>query len=572
MAIYHLSVKIISRSQGRSAVAAAAYRAAEKMENEYDGIVHDFRKKGWVAQREILVPEHAPLEYSDRCMLWNAVEKSEKRKTAQLAREIEIALPRELSLPQQIELLRQYIEDKFVAEGMCADYVIHNPPLRDDKNRPVDYAGNLLKDKKDFIFPNPHAHIMLTMRPIDKNGKWEAKSATEYVCIRDGIEVGMTAEEFKSKKEDGWQKQYQYQDGKKKIWLTDEEGKRRNLTRVSKTPKQSKFGRQNPTVERWNNPERIFEWRDSWAFYCNRYLQEAKIDASIDARSFAEQGREELPTVHLGVEANAMDKRADRMERVGKSGTRSEAGQINREIRRYNELIRKLQELTGQFTKLIQEKLSTLRAALIGVECQIAAAKEKLSDESRKCYHLLGQYIKTYDIYQEKIERLENEKTGIAQTAMETGFFEIKKRRELQVKEKENQRKMEMLKKLQEQLAGQYGFEEKQFPHIRKEYNRLEYVGRFEQMEQSAKKEKIDLMRQYKNVWQEAGEEYQEADGKLESMQAKKQGREILDRIYEGQIEEKFYQAAVEKVDNELKQITESNSKEDIRKKARRFM
>ena len=155
---------------------------------------------------------------------------------------------------------------------------------------------------------------------------------------------------------------------------------------------------------------------------------------------------------------------------------------------------------------------------------------------------------------------------------METGFFEIKKRRELQVKEKENQRKIEMLKKLQEQLAGQYGFEEKQFPHIRKEYNRLEYVGRFEQMEQSAKKEKIDLMRQYKNVWQEAGEEYQEADGKLESMQAKKQGREILDRIYEGQIEEKFYQAAVEKVDNELKQITESNSKEDIRKKARRFM
>ena len=348
MAIYHLSVKIISRSQGRSAVAAAAYRAAEKMENEYDGIVHDFRKKGWVVQREILLPEHAPIEYSDRCMLWNAVEKSEKRKTAQLAREIEIALPRELSLPQQIELLRQYIEDKFVAEGMCADYVIHNPPLRDDKNRPVDYAGNLLKDKKDFIFPNPHAHIMLTMRPIDENGKWEAKSATEYVCIRDGIEVGMTAEEFKSKKEDGWQKQYQYQEGKKKIWLTDEEGRRRNLTRISKTPKQSKFGCQNPTVERWNSPERVFEWRDSWASYCNRYLCKAKIDASIDARSFAEQGREELPTVHLGVEANAMDKRADRMERVGKSGTRSEAGQINREIRAvYQVDSRKIVNVTG---------------------------------------------------------------------------------------------------------------------------------------------------------------------------------------------------------------------------------
>lgn len=91
-------------------------------------------------------------------MLWNAVEKSEKRKTAQLAREIEIALPRELSLPQQIELLRQYIEDKFVAEGMCADYVIHNPPLRDDKNRPVDYAGNLLKIRKTSFSESPCAY------------------------------------------------------------------------------------------------------------------------------------------------------------------------------------------------------------------------------------------------------------------------------------------------------------------------------------------------------------------------------------------------------------------------------
>lgn len=554
MAIYHLSVKIISRSQGRSAVAAAAYRAAEKMENEYDGIVHDFRKKGWVAQREILVPEHAPLEYSDRCMLWNAVEKSEKRKTAQLAREIEIALPRELSLPQQIELLRQYIEDKFVAEGMCADYVIHNPPLRDDKNRPVDYAGNLLKDKKDFIFPNPHAHIMLTMRPIDKNGKWEAKSATEYVCIRDGIEVGMTAEEFKSKKEDGWQKQYQYQDGKKKIWLTDEEGKRRNLTRVSKTPKQSKFGRQNPTVERWNNPERIFEWRDSWAFYCNRYLQEAKIDASIDARSFAEQGREELPTVHLGVEANAMDKRADRMERVGKSGTRSEAGQINREIRRYNELIRKLRKLTEQLTNVIREKLANLRAALIGVEYHLVTAKEKLSGGTRERYHRLEAYIKEDSRYHEKIENLEREKEDIAQAAQRIRIWEFGKRKEVQERQEENKKTEELVTRLRSQLPEHYGLDGAGVS-LKKEFSKLEYVARYEELERDAQHRKAILLGQYQREWREAKEDLEEDMYLLERVQSEEKVKGILNLEYQKEFDEIRYQNAANTVDNNLQRI-----------------
>lgn len=554
MAIYHLSVKIISRSQGRSAVAAAAYRAAEKMENEYDGIVHDFRKKGWVAQREILVPEHAPLEYSDRCMLWNAVEKSEKRKTAQLAREIEIALPRELSLPQQIELLRQYIEDKFVAEGMCADYVIHNPPLRDDKNRPVDYAGNLLKDKKDFIFPNPHAHIMLTMRPIDKNGKWEAKSATEYVCIRDGIEVGMTAEEFKSGKEDGWQKQYQYQEGKKKIWLTDEEGRRRNLTRISKTPKQSKFGRQNPTVERWNNPERIFEWRDSWAFYCNRYLQEAKIDASIDARSFAEQGREELPTVHLGVEANAMDKRADRMERVGKSGTRSEAGQINREIRRYNELIRKLRKLTEQLTNVIREKLANLRAALIGVEYHLVTAKEKLSGGTRERYHRLEAYIKEDSRYHEKIENLEREKEDIAQAAQRIRIWEFGKRKEVQERQEENKKTEELVTRLRSQLPEHYGLDGAGVS-LKKEFSKLEYVARYEELERDAQHRKAILLGQYQREWREAKEDLEEDMYLLERVQSEEKVKGILNLEYQKEFDEIRYQNAANTVDNNLQRI-----------------
>lgn len=560
MAIYHLSVKIISRNQGRSAVAAAAYRAAEKMENEYDGVIHDFRKKGWVVQREILLPEHAPIEYSDRCMLWNAVEKSEKRKTAQLAREIEIALPRELSLPQQIELLRQYIEDKFVAEGMCADYVIHNPPLRDDKNRPVDYAGNLLKDKKDFIFPNPHAHIMLTMRPIDENGKWEAKSATEYVCIRDGIEVGMTAEEFKSKKEDGWQKQYQYQEGKKKIWLTDEEGRRRNLTRISKTPKQSKFGRQNPTVERWNSPERVFEWRDSWASYCNRYLREAKIDASIDARSFAEQGREELPTVHLGVEANAMDKRADRMERVGKSGTRSEAGQINREIRRYNALLLKIKNVTNQLIDVMYKKLAALRSALIVTEYHLKDSMKQLSDGARERYHLLDHYIKEHDIYGERIEQFKREQEEIVNSAKETRVWEVGKRRDLKVRQIQNQENMTMTLKLQKQLAEQYGIKDKKIFYIRKEREGLKYVERYEQMEVQEKRQRAEYLQQYRETWKEIKADVM---GMLpqEKLEAEEQAKITLVEEYQSDYIQETYEKAVSEVDKKIQEVRTESSR-----------
>ena len=100
MAIYHCSIKIISRGKGKSAVAAAAYRAGEKLTNGFDGETHDYTHKGGVVHTEILLPGHAPADFSDRAVLWNAVEKIEKAKNAQLAREIEIALPRELTREQ----------------------------------------------------------------------------------------------------------------------------------------------------------------------------------------------------------------------------------------------------------------------------------------------------------------------------------------------------------------------------------------------------------------------------------------------------------------------------------------
>jgi len=147
MAIYHLHAQIIKRSSGRSSVSASAYRAGEKIHNEYDGITHDYTRKSGVVHSEIMLPQNAPKEFQDRSTLWNAVEKSEKRKDSQTAREIDIALPVEFDLEEQTELVRNYIKENFVDKGMCADFAIH--------------------DKKDG---NPHAHIMLTTRNVSKNG------------------------------------------------------------------------------------------------------------------------------------------------------------------------------------------------------------------------------------------------------------------------------------------------------------------------------------------------------------------------------------------------------------------
>lgn len=166
MAIYHLSIKIISRGKNKSAVAASAYRSGEKIKNEYDGIVHDFTRKGGIAHTEILLPQNTPKEFANRSVLWNSVEKIEKSKNSQLAREIEIALPKELNRGKQIELVREYVKENFVKAGMCADIALH--------------------DKNDG---NPHAHILLTMRPFNEDTTWGAKSKKEYILDENGEKV-----------------------------------------------------------------------------------------------------------------------------------------------------------------------------------------------------------------------------------------------------------------------------------------------------------------------------------------------------------------------------------------------
>ncbi len=177
MAIYHLSIKIISRGKGKSAVAAAAYRAGEVIKSECDGIVNDYTRKRGVVHTEVILPENAPAEYAGRAALWNAVEMGERNKNAQLAREIEVALSAELTLAQNRELVRQYCQRYFVDKGMCADICLH--------------------DKNDG---NPHAHIMLTVRPIASDGTWGAKSKKEYVLDENSERVQQKNGDFKTYK------------------------------------------------------------------------------------------------------------------------------------------------------------------------------------------------------------------------------------------------------------------------------------------------------------------------------------------------------------------------------------
>ena len=276
MAIYHMEAKVVSRGAGRSAVAASAYLSCSRLYNDYDGIQHDYTKKRGLVWQEVFLPKCAPQEWQDREKLWNAVEEVETAKDSRLAREFVVALPIELNREEQIELLQEFIRGQFVSDGMCADAAIH------------DTDGH-----------NPHAHILLTVRPLDEQGKWQYKTEKEYLCMRNGEERGFTAAEFKSAQNDGWEKQYLYKVGKKKVYMTPSAAETQGLVRADKHPKSTRYGRQNPISERWNSEEQLAAWRAAWADVSNRYLERAGREERIDHRSNAARGLDEIPIMLL---------------------------------------------------------------------------------------------------------------------------------------------------------------------------------------------------------------------------------------------------------------------------------
>ena len=337
IAIYHWNIGIVSRGKGKSAVAAAAYRSGEKLTNEWDGMTHDYTRKGGVVHTEIMLPPHAPPSFSDRSTLWNSVELYEKAGNAQLAREIDAALPIELSREEQIRLVREYCSSQFVSRGMCVDYAIHdtdsgNPhchimqagnaqlareidaalPIelsREEQIRLVrEYCSSQFVSKGmcvDFVIHdtnsgNPHCHIMLTMRPLDERGTWTAKSKKEYDLDENGERIRLPSGRYKTHKID----------------LTG-----------------------------WNDKDNTLLWRKAWADFTNDFLERNGSPERIDHRSNAERGIDEIPTVHMGVAACQMEKK----------GIATEKGELNRNIQKANRLIREIRAQIGKLKEWIAD-------------------------------------------------------------------------------------------------------------------------------------------------------------------------------------------------------------------------
>ena len=252
IALFHFHVTQIKRSAGQSAVASAAYRAGEKLHSAYYGEDSDYTHKGGVICSEILLPPIAPPEYADREMLWNAVEKVERGKKAQLAYSFDIALQNEFSMQENIALARQFLLENFVSRGIIVDFAVHSP------------------DKEDGGFSNPHFHVMCPIRPIEPDGRWGNKQRREYVLDEHGERV------------------------------LDEAG--------------NYVFNAVPTTD-WGKPETLEAWRQAWAEMCNAKFAEKGLDCRIDHRSFDRQGVEQIPTQHEGPTVRAMEAKGIRTDK-----------------------------------------------------------------------------------------------------------------------------------------------------------------------------------------------------------------------------------------------------------------
>lgn len=340
MAIYHCSAQVISRGRGRSAVAAVAYRSGTVLENEYDGLIHDFRKKRGVIGEGILMPEHVPVWYADRSTLWNEIEMME-RANAQLAREFETSIPNEIPEEERVDYAFRLVAEVFVKKGLICDVGVH--------------------DRETDGTPNPHVHVTCPMRSISADGTWEAKSEQVYICKNAaGKERELTKTELAMPENAEWMKQHRYSVNgdpkRKKIFLTEYEvtnnPKYKDYKRVKgdRQPKTAKYGRKNPTMEYWDSKEFLMEVRKDVADFINAELEARGFDVRVDHRSLKDQGIDREPTIHEGYAARKMER----------EGLVSERCETNRQINAAN-----------AETAVIDQEISA-------VEMQIGAIQEDM--------------------------------------------------------------------------------------------------------------------------------------------------------------------------------------------------
>lgn len=288
MAIYHCSISNVSRAKGSSSCATLSYISAEKVQEERTAQIYSYGRGERVLEVGTIIPEYAPQEFENPSVLFNSIENYEKAENARTAKKIEVALPRELDLDTQKEIVESYIRENLTKEGYCATYAIHN-------------------DKENN---NPHAHILVANRQINEKGEWSSKRKMEYALDERG-------ERIPRLDENGQQK-------------TDKNG-RKQWVRIN--------AEQNPLDKK----EFLQGLREAWAVECNKHLEP---EQQIDHRSYAEQGKDQIPTIHEGYASREIEAR----------GGISERAEINRDIRERNTLIKQLSEQLKELGARLKEK------------------------------------------------------------------------------------------------------------------------------------------------------------------------------------------------------------------------
>lgn len=297
----HHDIKIVQRSNRQSAVAAAAYQSGERLFSEYDQKQKYYAEKRGIVHTEIMLPPHAPPEYADRNTLWNAAEAVEKQWNSQLARRIVLAIPREIPPEQHADLIRDYCREFFVSKGMIADFAIH--------------------DKGDG---NPHAHILLTMRAMDENGKWLPKSRKVYDLDENGERIKLPSGRWKSHKED--------------------------------------------TVD-WNEQYHAEEWRHGWEIVQNKYLELTGSPERIDMRSYERQGLDIIPTVHMGTAVSALERK----------GIATNIGNLNRDIKAANRMMNAIRSTIKSLRDWIADILEATKEVIAENEAEKKNASPNLA-------------------------------------------------------------------------------------------------------------------------------------------------------------------------------------------------
>ena len=336
MPLFHLNVTQIKRSKGQSAIAAAAYRAGEKLYSEYYGKTSDYTNKHGVICSEILLPDHAPREYADRQTLWNAVEKAERGKNAQLAYSFDIALQNEFSLDENITLARQFLLEHFVSRGMVVDFAIHVP------------------DTEPGGISNPHFHVMAPIRPIEHNGKWGMKQRRVYEQDKEGNR------------------------------LLDADG--------------NYIFNAVPTSD-WGSPETLEYWREQWAALCNAKFEEKGLPERIDHRSYERQGVDVLPTIHEGPSVRQMEAKGIRTDKGEFNRWIKATNSVIREIKKkINALLDWLKDAKEELSKPRAPDLIMLLQMYFN-QRNAGAYSQRAKINNLKEYSELCQYLLDHNIH-----------------------------------------------------------------------------------------------------------------------------------------------------------------------------